>query len=80
MGTRLHVPVDREQRNDRARAARLAVELSRAGHEITLNLHPGTEPVDLMVDRDRDCDIHLRLYVRQKVLATSIGLVIRKAG
>jgi SAM-dependent methyltransferase len=56
-----------------------AAELSRAGHEITLNLHPGTEPVDLMVDRDHDCDIHLRLYVRQKVLATSIGLGIRKA-
>jgi hypothetical protein len=56
-----------------------SAKLCGAGHRITLNLNPGTEPTDLMVDRDRDCDIHLRLYVRQKVLATSIGLCIRKA-
>jgi hypothetical protein len=56
-----------------------AEELRRAGHEITLNLHPGTEPTDLMIDRDKDSDIHLRLYIKKKVLATSIGLGIRKA-
>jgi hypothetical protein len=49
-------------------------------HATTLNLHPGTEPTDRMVDRDYDSDIHLRLYVRKKALATSVGLTIRKAG
>jgi hypothetical protein len=57
-----------------------AKELCRLGHEIALNLHPGALPTDLMVDRDHDSDIHLRLYVRAKILATSIGLAIRKAG
>ena len=32
-----------------------------------------------MVDRDYDSEIHLRLYVRKKALATSIGLTIVKA-
>jgi hypothetical protein len=32
-----------------------------------------------MVDRDDDSDIRLRLYVRKKALATSIGLTIVKA-
>jgi hypothetical protein len=59
--------------------ADLARELRKAGHRLTLNLHPGSEPTDRMVDRDHDSDIHLRLYVRQKVLATSIGLCITKA-
>jgi hypothetical protein len=56
-----------------------AEELRGEGHQITLNLHPGNEPVDLMVDRDHDSDIHLRLYIRYRVLSTSIGLTIRKA-
>jgi SAM-dependent methyltransferase len=56
-----------------------AEELCRAGHEITLNLHPGTAPADFMIDRDYDSDIHLRLYIAKKILATSIGLGIRKA-
>ena len=56
-----------------------ARELCRDGHLITLNLHPGSEPTDRMVDRDYDSDIHLRLYVRKRALATSIGLTIRKA-
>jgi hypothetical protein len=59
--------------------AGFANELRARGHRITLNLHPGTEPTDLMVDRDYDSDIHLRLYVRKKVLATSIGLCVEKA-
>jgi hypothetical protein len=56
-----------------------AAELCDDGQDITLNLHPGSDPPDLMIDRDHDSDIHLRLYVRQKVLATSLGLAIRKA-
>jgi hypothetical protein len=56
-----------------------AEEMRRAGHKITLNLHLGAEPTDLMVDRDFDSDIHLRLYIRKRVLATSIGLGVRKA-
>jgi hypothetical protein len=56
-----------------------AKELRDEGHDITLNLHPGFGPIDVMIDRDLDSDIHLRLYVRHKILATSIGLVIRKS-
>jgi SAM-dependent methyltransferase len=55
-----------------------AAELRRNGHEITLNLHPGTAPKDLMIDRDNDSDIHLRLYIGYRVLSTSIGLSIKK--
>jgi hypothetical protein len=55
-------------------------EMVAAGHAMSLNLHPGDTPTDRMVDRDRDSDIHLRLYVRHKILATSVGLCIRKAG
>lgn len=54
-------------------------EIRDGGHDIALNLHPGSEPIDLKVDRDRDYNIHLRLYVRHKILATSIGLAIRKS-
>jgi hypothetical protein len=56
-----------------------AADLRRQGHSVTLNLHPGSEAADLMVDRDLDSDIHLRLYIGKKILATSIGLAIRKA-
>jgi len=55
-------------------------EMVAAGHTMSLNLHPGSTPTDRMVDRDRNSDIHLRLYVRHKILATSFGLYIRKAG
>jgi hypothetical protein len=56
-----------------------AEALRREGHSLTLNLHPGTEPTDRMVDRDCDSDIHLRLYIGKRVLSTSVGLSIRKA-
>lgn len=55
-----------------------AHEMKSAGHEISLNLNPGGEPADFMIDRNRDSDIHLRLYVGHKILATSVGLCIRK--
>jgi hypothetical protein len=54
-------------------------EMVAAGHEMKLNLHPGDTPTDRLVDRDRNSDIHLRLYVRNEILATSVGLCIRKA-
>jgi Methyltransferase domain len=57
-----------------------AEEMTALGHSIELNLHPGTEPMDLKIDRDRTSDIHLRLYARHKFVATSIGLFILKAG
>jgi hypothetical protein len=57
-----------------------AEELTAAGHSIQFNLHPGAEPMDLMIDRDRNSDIHLRLYARHKFLATSIGIFVRKDG
>jgi SAM-dependent methyltransferase len=59
--------------------SQFADELRRQGYEITLNLHPGAEPIDLMIDRDRDSDIHLRLYIKYRVLSTSAGLQIRKS-
>lgn len=56
-----------------------ADEMQRQGHAMALNLNPGGEPTDYLIDRDRNSDIHLRLYVRHQVLATSVGLCIRKA-
>jgi hypothetical protein len=56
-----------------------ADELKAAGHFIELNLHPGGAETDKDIDRDRSSDIHLRLYVRHKIAATSVGLVVRKA-
>ena len=53
-------------------------ELRNQGHEIEFNLNPGTEETDLLIDRDRNSDIHLRLYVRHQILATSVGLFVRK--
>jgi hypothetical protein len=53
-------------------------EMRAAGHEVGLNLNPGTEPADFMIDRDRDSDVHLRLYVAHKILATSAGICIRR--
>jgi SAM-dependent methyltransferase len=55
-----------------------ATNMRADGHSIELNFNPGNEPQDLMVDRDRNSDIHLRLYARHKFLATSVGLFIRK--
>lgn len=52
--------------------------LKSLGHEVCLNLNPGDKPADFMIDRDRNSDIHLRLYVAHKILATSGGLCIRK--
>jgi hypothetical protein len=46
---------------------------------MTLNLHPGNTSTDRLIDRDRDSDIHLRLYVRNEILATSVGLCVRRA-
>ncbi len=56
-----------------------AQEMRTEGHEIVLNLNPGHEPADFMIDRDKNADIHLRLYVANKILATSMGLCIKKA-
>lgn len=58
---------------------RFAEEMRAEGHEIEVNLAPGDTPTDLMIDRFRDSDIHLRLYVMHQVPATSIGLTVRKA-
>lgn len=55
-------------------------ELQAQGCEIALNLNPGGKEMDLMIDRDRRGDVHLRLYINNKTLATSAGLVIRKRG
>ena len=59
---------------------RFAEEMRAEGHRIEVNLAPGDTPTDLMIDRFRDSDIHLRLYVMHQVPATSIGLTVRKAG
>ena len=56
-----------------------AQEMRDKGHHIELNLNPGTEPTDRFIDRDRNADIHLRVYVRHKIPATSVGLCVRKA-
>lgn len=58
---------------------RFAEEMRAEGHQIEVNLAPGDTPTDLMIDRFRDSDIHLRLYVMHQVPATSIGLTVRKA-
>lgn len=58
---------------------RFAEEMRVEGHQIEVNLAPGDTPTDQMIDRFRDNDIHIRLYVRHKVPATSIGLTVRKA-
>lgn len=56
-----------------------AKELQGQGHQIELNLNPGSEETDLLIDRDRRGDIHLRLYINNRILATSVGLVVRKS-
>lgn len=50
------------------------------GFKIDLNLNPGSHALDRFVDAYRTGDPHLRIYVRHKVLATSVGLQIRKPG
>lgn len=57
-----------------------ADDMKAQGHKIELNLNPGNEPADYMIDRDRNADIHLRLYVANKILGTSIGLFIQTRG
>jgi hypothetical protein len=47
------------------------------GYDVTLNFNPGSEAEDLIVDRDLDSDVHLKLYICD-VLATSVGLCLRK--
>lgn len=59
--------------------AQFVEELQSEGHRVSLNLCPGNDVVDTYVDAHRDSDIHLRLYVAHKILATSIGLYIQKA-
>jgi tetratricopeptide (TPR) repeat protein len=54
-------------------------EMNKAGHRAELNLNPGQELLDTYVDRDRDSDIHIRLYVAHEILATSMGIMIQKA-
>ena len=54
-------------------------ELGAQGHQITLNLNPGAEATDRLIDRDRDSDIHLRLYARHQIASTSFGIAVRKS-
>jgi hypothetical protein len=54
-----------------------AEEMRAQGHDVMLNFNPGGEAEDLVIDRDLDSDIHLKLYICD-VLATSFGLCIRK--
>ena len=54
-------------------------EMNKAGHIVELNLNPGQELFDTYVDRDRDSDIHIRLYVAHQILATSMGIMVKKA-
>lgn len=54
-------------------------QMRAAGHTMELTFHPGSTPTDQMIDKNRDSDIHLRLYVRNRIAATSIGLCIRKS-
>ncbi len=58
--------------------ADFAKSMRARGHDVTLNFNPGGETQDLVVDRDLDSDIHLKLYICD-VLATSVGLCLRKA-
>ncbi len=55
-----------------------AADMRSQGHATILNLNPGGEPTDFMIDRDKNSDIHLRLYVANKILATSAGLAVKK--
>lgn len=57
-----------------------AEEMRAEGHGITLNLNPGATPTDRMIDKTRDSDVHIRLYVNHQIPATSIGLTVKKAG
>lgn len=57
-----------------------ADEMAAAGHQIEINLAPGATPTDRMIDRFRDDDVHIRLYVMHQIPATSIGLTVRKKG
>lgn len=59
----------------------LAERLRRAGHELELNLHPGSGPIDRHVDRPpyyRRAGHHLKLLVGP-FAATSLGISIRKS-
>lgn len=56
-----------------------AQEMGAQGHDMTCNFNPGREPTDLYIDRDRKHDIHLKLYMKNKLPVTSVGLFIRKA-
>jgi len=58
---------------------RLTEELRADGHTVSVNLSPGRTPTDRMIDRLRTTEIHLRLYVKHQIPATSIGLIVRKA-
>jgi SAM-dependent methyltransferase len=57
-----------------------AKEMRAEGHRMDCNFHPGAEPTDRHIDRDRKRDIHLKLYVKNKLPVTSVGLCIRKGG
>jgi len=57
-----------------------AKRLTDEGHRIELNLCPGATPTDRMIDQFREGDIHIRLYVRNWIPATSIGLSVIKGG
>jgi SAM-dependent methyltransferase len=55
-----------------------AEEMGAAGNSMICNLHPGAEPTDRYIDRDRKGDIHLKLYMKNRMPVTSVGLCIRK--
>lgn len=57
----------------------LAADLREAGHEIELNLNTGSGPADLHIDGPPYDGIHLKLWTAGYV-ATSLGLIVRKAG
>ena len=56
-----------------------SLKMRSLGHEIEINLNPGEHPLDKYVDAYCRGDVHLRLYVLNKVQATSLGMVIRKS-
>lgn len=59
---------------------RIATRLQSGGHHIDLDLADGNQPWDLIVDMPPfKQEIHLKLQIGPYV-ATSIGLIIRKAG
>jgi 2-polyprenyl-3-methyl-5-hydroxy-6-metoxy-1,4-benzoquinol methylase len=54
-------------------------ELREEGHEVwPLNLHPGDQMLDEVIDLPPRSPIHLKLLLKNKFVTTSIGIVVRK--